>query len=202
LLFLEQKNSAAITVKLALEWATRHEDQKPYEWAARLSIVRGFTRHWSATDPLTEIPPFGLLPFRPPRARPYFYSKLEIQNLLKAAKARPSIDPLRPWTYYCLFGLLAVTGLRLGEALNLQNEDMDWRERVLTIRGAKFGKSRLVPLHHSTCKVLADYVRRRDDRFGARADRPFLVNKNSNRLDKGEVHRTFYSYPGRSDCVA
>lgn len=192
LLFLERKNSAAITVKVALEWATRHENQKPYEWAARLSIVRGFTRHWSATDPSTEIPPFGLLPFQPPRARPYFYSNLEIQKLLKAAKARPSVDPLRPWTYYCLFGLLAVTGLRLGEALNLQNEDMDWSEGILTIKGAKFGKSRLVPLHRSTCKVLADYMRRRDDRFGARAAGPFLVNKNNNRLDKGEVHRAFY----------
>jgi integrase len=192
LLFLEQKRSAAITVKLALEWATRHENQKPYEWAARLSIVRGFTRHWSATDPLTEIPAPGLLPYRPPRARPYFYSKLEIQKLLKAAKTKPSIDPLRPWTYYCLFGLLAVTGLRLGEALHLQTENMDWSEGILTIKGAKFGKSRLVPLHRSTCEALADYVKRRDRRFGARSDGPFLVNKNGNHLDKGEVHRAFY----------
>jgi integrase/recombinase XerD len=190
--FLKQKNSATITVKLALEWATRHENQKPYEWAARLSIVRGFARHWSATDPSTEIAPCGLLPFRPPRARPYFYSKLEIQKLLKAAKERPSVDPLRAWTYYCLFGLLTVTGLRLGEALNLQNEDIDWSAGILTIKGTKFGKSRLVPLHRSTCKVLADYAQRRDDRFGERPEGPFFVNKNSNRLDKGEVHRTFY----------
>jgi integrase/recombinase XerD len=124
--------------------------------------------------------------------KPYFYSDHEIQTLLKAAKSRPSIDPLRPWTYHCLFGLLAVTGLRLGEALNLRTGDMDWSEGILTIRGAKFGKSRLVPLHASTCKVLADYAKRRDKRFGARAEGHFLVNKNGNRLDKGEVHRTFY----------
>ena len=92
----------------------------PAEWAARLSIVRGFARHWSATDPSTEVPPLGLLPYRPARAQPYFYSDHEIRTLLKAAKTRPSIDPLRPWTYHCLFGLLAVTGLRLGEALNLR----------------------------------------------------------------------------------
>jgi integrase/recombinase XerD len=192
LLFLEQKRSAAITAKLALEWATRHENQKPYQWAARLSIVRGFTRHWSATDPSIEVPALGLLPYRPPRAQPYFYTKLEIQKLLKAAKTRPSVDPLRPWTYHSLFGLLAVTGLRLGEALNLQTENMDWSQGILTIKEAKFGKSRLVPLHHSTCKVLADYVRRRDDRFRARTDGPFLVNKNGKHLDKGEVHRAFY----------
>ena len=110
----------------------------------------------------------GLLPYRPQRAQPYFYSDHEIRTLLKAAKTRPSIDPLRPWTYHCLFGLLAVTGLRLGEALNLRPGDMDWSEGILTIRGAKFGKSRLVPLHASTCKVLADYAKRRDRRFGVR----------------------------------
>jgi integrase/recombinase XerD len=70
---------------------------------------------------------------------------------------------------------------------------MDWSEGMLTINGAKFGKSRLVPLHASTCRVLADYVKRRDQRFGARSEGPFLLNKNGNRLDKGEVHRSFYS---------
>jgi integrase len=158
----------------------------------RLSVVRGFARHWSATDPSTEVPPLGLLPYRPKRAQPYFYSDHEIQTLLKAAKSRPSIDPLRPCTYYCLFGLLAVTGLRLGEALNLRPGDMDWSEGILTIRGAKFGKSRLVPLHPSTCKVLANYAKRRNERFGVRSEGYFLINLNGNRLDKGEVHRAFY----------
>lgn len=191
--FLERKRSPHITVKLALEWATQHVHHTPGEWAMRLTVVRGFARHWSATDPLTEVPPLGLLPFRPQRAQPYFYSHQEIRELLHAAKTRPSIDPLRPWTYYCLFGLLAVTGLRLGEALHLRIGDIDWSEDLLTIRGAKFGKSRLVPLHASTCKVLADYAKRRERRFGARAEGPFLVNKNGNQLDKGEVHRAFYT---------
>jgi integrase/recombinase XerD len=161
--FLARKRSAHITVNLALEWATQDAHHTPGEWAARLSIVRGFARHWSATDPSTEVPPPGLLPYRPKRAQPYFYSDHEIRTLLKTAKNRPSIDPLRPWTYHCLFGLLAVTGLRLGEAL-----------------------------HTSTCKILADYAKRRDERFGVRAEGHFLVNLNGNRLDKGEVHRAFY----------
>ena len=118
--FLARKRSSHITVALALEWATQHAHQQPAEWAARLCVVRGFARHWSATDPLTEVPPLGLLPYRPARAQPYFYSDHEIRKLLRAAKTRPSIDPLRPWTYHCLFGLLAVTGLRLGEALSLR----------------------------------------------------------------------------------
>jgi len=190
--FLARKHSSHITVALASEWATQHAHQQPAEWAARLSVVRGFARHWSATDPLTEVPPLGLLPYRPARAQPYFYSDHEIRLLLKAAKARRSTDPLRCWTYYCLFGLLAVTGLRLGEALNLRIEDLDWAEGMLIIHGAKFGKSRLVPLHTSTCRVLADYAKRRDHVFPGRKEGYFLVNRNGNRLDKGEVHRAFY----------
>src|SRR5207248_6213629 len=190
--FLERKRSAHITSELALEWATLPADHQPCQWTARLTIVRGFARYWSAVDPVTEVPPLGLLPYRPARARPYFYSDQEIQQLLKAAKARPSCDPLRPWTYHCFFGLLAVTGLRLSEAVNLHAEDLDWSGGILTIRGAKFGKSRLIPLHASTCKVLADYAKRRDRRFGPRAEAHFFVNKNGHRLDKGEVHRMFY----------
>jgi integrase/recombinase XerD len=191
--FLAGKKSSHITVALALEWATRHASQEPTDWAKRLSVVRGFARHWSATDPSTEVPPLGLLPHRAARAKPYFYSDQEIRQLLAAAKARPSISPLHCWTYYCLFGLLAVSGLRLGEALNLRTEDLDWSEGMLTIRGAKFGKSRLVPLHRSTCKVLADYAKRRGHNFPGRKDGYFLVNKYGNRLNESTVHRTFYA---------
>jgi integrase len=189
--FLERKGNAHITTELALEWATLPAHHQPCQWTARLTAIRGFAQYWSAIDPATEVPPLGLLPYRPNRARPYFYSDQEIQQLLEAAKSRPSCDPLRPWTYYCLFGLLAVTGLRPGEALNLRSGDIDWSEGILTVQGAKFGKSRLVPLHTSTCRILADYAKRRDRRFGARAEGHFFVNKKGNRLDKGEVHRAF-----------
>jgi len=191
--FLERQGSSHITTARALQWATQPSHVQPFMWAQRLSYVRGFARHWSATDPRTEIPPWGLLPYRPKRARPYLYSDEEIRRLLEAAKSLASRHPLRPWTYYCLFGTLVVTGLRLGEVLKLRTGDIDWSEGVLTIRGTKFGKSRLVPLHHSTCKVLAAYAKRRDRLFDARAEAHFFVNQNGHRLDKGEVHRTFYA---------
>ncbi len=81
----------------------------------------------------------------------------------------------------------------MGEVLNLRTGDTDWSEGTLTIRDTKFGKSRLVPLHPSTRKVLAAYAKRRDSLFAARAEAHFFVNQNGNRLDKGEVHRTFYA---------
>jgi integrase/recombinase XerD len=191
--FLEREGGSHVTIELALRWATQPAHVQPAVWAQRLSFVRGFARYWSATDPRTEVPPWGLLPYRAHRARPYLYNKNEISGLLQAAKSLSSRHPLKPWTYYCLFGLLAVTGMRLGEVLNLRSGDMDWSEGILTIRNTKFGKSRLVPLHSSTRKVLAAYAKRRDSMFAARPGAYFFVNQNGNRLDKGEVHRAFYA---------
>ena len=141
--FLEHKHASVITVRLALEWAQQPSTVQPAEWARRLSMARGFARYRSAADPRTEIPPNSLLPYRPKRARPYLYSQQEVRSLLGAALKLPDKDELRPWTYYCLLGLLSVTGLRLGEARNLQLQDVDLQAGLLTIRGAKFGKSRL-----------------------------------------------------------
>jgi len=106
-----------------------------------------------------------LLPYRPRRAKPYLYSEEQIHQLLKTAKNMPATHSLQPWTYYCLLGLLAVTGLRISETLNLRCADIDWSEGVLTIRDAKFRKSRLVPLHVSSLKVLSDYAVRRNHLF-------------------------------------
>ncbi len=192
--FLEQHRASSITSELALTWAQQPSTAQPAEWGRRLSIVRVFARHRRATDPGTEIPPDGLLPFRPKRARPYLYSNQEIKALLRAALALPSRGGLRPWTYHCLFGLLSVSGLRLGEVRNLELPDVDLRAAVLTIRGAKFGKSRLVPLHASTRDVLADYLRRRHQRWATRPVSSYVfVSNRGNRLDGGEIHRTFYA---------
>ena len=192
--FLERKHTSVITTRLALDWAQQSSTAQPAEWARRLSFVRGFARYRSATDPRTEIPPEGLLPYRPKRARPYLYSEQEIRSLLRAALKLPAHGGLRPWTYYCLFGLLSVTGLRLGEARNLELQDVDLQAGLLTIRGAKFGKSRLVPLHGSTCHVLADYLARRKRHWAGRAVSSYVFVSNwGNRLDGGTIHRIFYA---------
>src|SRR5271163_3188742 len=161
--FMERHRTSHITQALALAWAQQPRDVQPAQWAKRLSFVRGFARYRSATDPRTQIPPQGLLPFQPKRARPFLYSDDNIRNLLRAAlrmDCRYERGKLRPWVYYCLFGLLSVSGLRLGEARNLELQDVDLEAAVLTIRGTKFGKTRLVPLHASTCVVLATYIAR------------------------------------------
>jgi integrase/recombinase XerD len=204
--FMEEQRAPYITTKLALAWAQQPSTVQPAEWARRLSVVRIFARHRSATDPRTEIPPEGLLPYRPKRARPYLYSAQEIRCFLRAALSLPARGGLRPWTYHCLFGLLSVTGMRIGEARNLELQDVDLRTGVLTIRSAKFGKSRLIPIHASTRRVLADYLARRDRKWAARPVSSYVFLSNwGNQLDGGEIRRTFYALSrriglrGRSD---
>jgi len=190
--FLKKKRSTRLSLRLALLFATQHQHHQPARWAARLRVVRGFARYRSGEDPTTEIPPLGLLPYRAQRGRPYLYSAKEIRELLKAAQNLRSTSTLKPWTYYCLFGLLATTGMRISEALNMQIKDVDWSEGILTIHGTKFGKSRLVPLHPSTGKVLSAYAGRRDRFLGRKPVLHFFVSSRGTRLDGGDVRRTFY----------
>jgi integrase/recombinase XerD len=207
--FMERHHASYITQVLALAWAQRPTNVQPSHWASRLRHVRQFARFRSATDPRTEVPACGLLPFRPKRARPYLYSDSEIERLLRATLNSPLSpycnDPgrcaLLSWVYYCLFGLLSVSGLRLGEARNLELQDVDLDAGVLTIRGAKFGRDRLVPLHASTCKVLANYIAKRQRHWAGRPVSSYLfVSSWGNRLDGGQIHRTFYAVSRRIAC--
>ncbi|WP_245313186.1 tyrosine-type recombinase/integrase [Bradyrhizobium macuxiense] len=146
--FMEKRKARIITTKLAMEWATLPPDRHA-SWALRLSDVRGFARHVANFDPRTEVSPVGMLPGWK-RAKPYVYSDAEIDALLAAALALPPADGLRRWTYHTLFGLIAVTGMRISEAMGLERDDVDLDAGVLTVRLTKFGKSRLVPLHPTT----------------------------------------------------
>lgn len=190
--FLDQQGAAHITTALALQWAQDTAAPRPVEWARRLRSVRVFARHWSATDPLTEIPPLDLLPHRARRARPYLYTDDEIARLLEATDDLPPAGGLRRWTYRCLLGLLVVTGLRSSEALRLLPDHVDWAQGVLIIRGAKFGKSRLVPLHATSQTALADYAQRRDRVLVGRPAPSFFVSDRGRPLERSAVYRTFY----------
>jgi integrase len=190
-LFMEQRKTAFITTKLALEWATQSPGRHA-SWAIYLSDVRGFARYLRNSEPRTEIPPTGLIP-RSGRIRPYLYSDTEIQTLLTAALALRPEQALRRWTYHCLFGLLAVTGLRIGEALALRRDDVDIEEGILTIRGAKFGKSRWVTIHPSTRQVLLDYAHRRDVHLTTPHSPYFLVAERGGQLLPQYVYRVFWA---------
>lgn len=185
--FLKRQGADHITIPLALQWAQQNQQAKHVTVARRLSVVRGFARYLSATDPRTQIPPHSLLSCRSHRMRPYLYTHDEVQRLLKAARELGGLDGL---THYCLIGLLSVTGLRISEALNLRSQDVDLRQGMLTVVGTKFGKSRLVPIHSSTQKVLTGYARERDRTCRHRITH-FLVNPMGGQLNVKMVQSIF-----------
>lgn len=201
--FMDERRTSRITTDLALEFATQDSRLSPATISDRLSAVRGFARYRRGIDSTTEIPPLGLLPKKQQPALPYIYSETEITRLLEGAKNYPSWNRFsgpwwarfQAWNFYCIFGLLAVTGMRIGEVLNLRTADIDWSEGVLTIRNAKFGKSRLVPLHHSTLKALETFVQHRDRFFARLNPQPevshLFVTSRGSRLDVRHIDRVF-----------
>jgi integrase len=188
--FMEQRGAAVITRELALEWAMQPINRRA-TWGIRLTDVRGLAQYLRSLDPRTEVPPARILP-SPSRCKPYLYSEAEIRDLLAAAFALPPSHALRRWTYHCLFGLLAATGLRISEALNLQVKDVDLKSGVLTIRDTKFGKTRLVPVHSTTRSILQRYAKRRDAHHFPPRSSFFFVAERGGRLLLQNVYRVFW----------
>jgi integrase len=186
--YMEEQGATIITSKLALDWATK--EASPPTWPNRLTAVRGFARHLSSTEPRTQIPPTGILASRR-RRTPYIYTDQEIRALLDAMLALPSAKGLHCWTYHCIFGLLAVTGLRVGEALRLTLNDVDLDAGVLTIRETKFGKSRAVPIHSTTVAMLTDYARCRDAQRFTPVSPTFFVGEQGRPLPYCAIYLVF-----------
>jgi integrase len=187
--YLDAAGAKALTTDLAVAWARQPEGVHPINWSQRLAAARSFAAHLKTIDPRTEVPPRDVFPRSARRPTPYLWSEENVHRLLEATRwIRP---PLRAATHETLFGLLAVSGLRLGEALNLQRDDIDLAEGLLTIREAKFGRSRLVPLHRSTTHALRSYAARRDRLCTTPKSRTFFVSSVGTALLAGGVQRTF-----------
>lgn len=159
--FLEQHGVDYISSRLAAEWCL-HGSAQPITKVRRLCYVRGFAKYLTTTDPRNEVPSQDLITAKSRRKRPYLYTDDEVQRLMAAALNLDPVNGLRHLTYHYLLGLLAVTGMRISEAINLKVDDVDLDGGMLTVRGTKFGKSRLVPLHATTRDALRTYKAARD----------------------------------------
>jgi integrase len=158
--YLDQQNAATPTIAHALTWATLPSTASMTWPAIRLSVVRGFVTYLHSIDATVQVPPADLLRHGPDRATPYLYSDNQIRALIAAAgRLRPAF---RAATYQTLIGLLVVSGIRIGEAIALDTDDLDVTSGLLVVRHTKFGKTRQVPLHPSTTQVLVGYVDLRD----------------------------------------
>lgn len=188
--YAERAGASRITVELAVEWARLPSGADPVWHARRLVAVRGFAKHMAAFDTTTEVPPADLLPYRSRRAVPYLYSPADIAALMAAARGiRYS---LKAATYEKLVGLLATTGMRVGEAIALDRSDVDWKNELITVTNSKFGKSREVPLHASTTGALRSYARLRDRICPRPTASSFFVSLSGTRLIYNNVHVVFH----------
>lgn len=186
--YVERSGTGTITAELAEAWAWLPAGIKPITASFRISYVRGFARYLHAIDPAHEIPPPGLLSVPRRRPAPYLYSPDQVQRVL--ATARQLLPPLHAATYETLFGLLAATGMRVGEALALTRRDVALVDGILTIRHAKFDRIRLVPLHPSTTDALRRYALARDHLCrDPRTDRFFHTGRVIQRRDAEDVFR-------------
>ena len=179
----------SVTAVHAVAWAKQPKDAGPVRWSARLTVVRGFATYLQAIDASHEVPAAGLLPDGNRRAVPYLFALDDIVGLLQSAGRLQ--HPLRAVTYQTLLGLMAVTGMRVGEVVGLDRGDIDWDQALVTIHKAKFGKSRQVPLHPSTVDALSAYVLRRDQLCPRPKSSGFLVSMTGTRLAAGAVARQF-----------
>ncbi len=189
--YMEQAQADFISTDLAVAWAKQPTLAKPIWWAQRFSFVRGFARYCHAIDPRMEVPPSGILAFSRRRPSPYFFTDEDIDQLLQNTLQLQMKDPFMNQTLYCLFGLLAVSGLRIGEALSLALNDVDLDQALLTIRSTKFGKSRLVPMHTTTAKVMINYQEQREQFLDGRQIPYWFVNVQGGCLGYDAVRRVF-----------
>jgi integrase/recombinase XerD len=187
---LERLNESAITVTGALDWARLPANGGSTWWAYRLSAVRGFATYLHAIDPVHEVPAAGLLPQRPHRASPYLYSDEEIAALIAATSTLST--PLRQATFATLIGLLAVTGMRVGEVIAADRGDVDLTTGRLTVRFGKFGKARELALHPSTTEALRRYQRLRDRLAPVTGTAALFVSLAGTRLIYCNVHHAFH----------
>jgi integrase len=189
--YLDSIDATVITVDAALAWATRPEGVSRYWWSSRLAAARLFAKYMINLDPATEVPPTDLLPSPRPRATPFIYSPTDVTALMHAAGKSTNVALIAA-TYRTLIGLLAVTGMRVGEAINLDRDDLDLNEGVLAVRQGKFGKSRELVLDPSTITALAEYAALRDRTRPWTWTRAWFISSSGARLNYKNVHNRFH----------
>lgn len=187
---LEATGQDVVTVRNALGWAQLPRNGAPNWWGYRLSVARGFVTYLHALDPHHEVPAAELLPQRPQRATPYLYSETDVAALMAAANSLST--PLRRATLATLIGLLAVTGIRVGEAIALDRTDIDLTTGRLLVRHGKFDKTRQLWLHPTTLTALQRYQRLRDRAAPPTGTTAFFVSAAGTRLLYCNVHHTFH----------
>lgn len=186
--FAEDLGEIHVRTETALAWATKPAGADAIWTSRRLAEVRLFARHLRTLDPRTEVPPDDLLPAQTRRATPYLYTPQEVGDLMRATEILRGSHVQA--TYRTLIGILAATGMRIGEAIALDQGDFDAGTGMVTIRHGKFDKARALPLHPTTVAALQDYLHR-DDRPRPSGPPVLLISSRGKRLRYNTVQPIF-----------
>lgn len=192
--FLHRNNTDHVTTELAVAWAVQPVNADRIWWRQRLGFVRGFAQYLQNLDPRTQVPPSDLIPAQYQRIAPYLYSQAEIDSLMAATGSLN--PPLRAATFHTFIGLIAVTGLRRGEALALNRDDLDHDQLALNVKDANGGRT--IPVHESTVVALQRYFDAIDQQFPVAVSPAVFVSTRGTRLNKNSITATF---PGLIDAA-
>ena len=195
--YLDAAGATTLTVDLAVAWAQLPQGVHPVTWNHRLGAVRGFAAYLKTIDAATQIPPADVFAGQGPRPSPYLWSDSDIVRLVQAAgDLKPK---LRGATLRAVLGLLAVSGMRIGEVLAVDCDDLDVEQAILTVAEGKYHRQRLIPLHPSTLEALCSYATLRDGHPRATPTAMFVSWRDGTRLSYGAVA---YSYKQLTDRLA
>lgn len=188
--FAESEGVDYVTTDLFLRWRAAYGSANNDTWSNRFVAVRIFAQWVQGIDPRNEIPPRGLIPRRASRPRPFIYTDEQVRAIVGAAAQLPSAYGLQGLTWSTLFGLIAVTGLRISEAVGMDNEDVDLGHGVLTVRRGKNGKSRIVVITGCTAAHLGAYQVERDRLIGQQPV-PFFLTESGRRPSRSAAEYRF-----------
>lgn len=187
--FFQNTGAEHVSIAIILDWATLPSDADRTWWHARLGAVRPFAQFLQVFDSQTQVPQGSAIHDGDNRVRSFIFSEAELARLLAAAdKLQPVFRAL---TYRTYISLVAVTGMRRSEATNLDRGDLDWENAALTVREAKFHKTRWLPLHSSTITALEDYAHQWDREFGTTEQPAFFLSSRGTRLSSSSVGHVF-----------
>ena len=187
--YLEQMGLPTVTTEVAVEWATKPSGASPLWHTMRLGVARRFAAHLHLLDPRCEVPPRDILPEKHRRLPPRIYSANDITALM--AEARQLHPRFRAATAETVIGLLAVTGMRAGEILRLNRDDVDLTAATIKVIATKFNKSRGLALHETTVAALRTYANFRDEHWPHTSSPAFFMSTRGNRLSQSALNATF-----------
>lgn len=188
--FLEDRNETHIRLELFLEWKASFGYANQSTWSRRLGMIRLFASWLHSLDPWHQVPPSSLIPGRYQRKQPYIYTDDQVRGIMLASAGLASPNGFRAITYPAFIGLVSVTGLRISEAIALNDAHVDLDSGIIMVYNGKNGKDRLLPVSASTKAGLKMYAAKRDRLLGYSPE-PFFVSDMGMRLTDCSVRYNF-----------